>query len=177
MKKITFAALVLISFFSNAQAYRDNDMLGHEIKFNIGIFLANTTIEGSYEYFLNEDTSIGGLVYFDDSPADFNGNFGIGSNFRAYFGRRPNSGFYAEVFGLYHSGEIEETFSLIGSSETKVFDYSSFALGLGAGNKWTTRSQRFTFEFNIGFGRNINTIEYQDSFIIRGGLSVGYRFL
>lgn len=142
----------------------------HEVKFNIGLFLATTTVDLSYEYYLSEDTSLGGTVYFDDDSTDYNGNFGIGTNFRAYFGYRPRSGFFAEAFGLYYSGEEEL------ESPGVTADYNSIALGLGLGTKWVTRSQKFTLELFGGFGRNINPEEFQDSFIYRGGLSVGFRF-
>lgn len=144
----------------------------HEIKFNIGLFLATTTVEMSYEYYLGEDTSIGGTLYFDNESDDYNGNFGLGANFRAYFGYRPRSGFFAEAFGLYYTGE--ET---LGSGNlSPSADYNSVALGLGLGNKWVTRSQRFSLEIFGGFGRNINPEEFQDSFMYRGGLSIGFRF-
>ena len=64
----------------------------NEIKLNIGLFLATTTVEGSYEYYFSEDASIGATIYFDDDATDFNGNFGIGPNFRAYFGYQPEAG-------------------------------------------------------------------------------------
>ncbi|WP_255535126.1 hypothetical protein [Cellulophaga sp. E16_2] len=57
------------------------------------MFLASTTVEGSYEYFLNEDTSVGGTLYFDNTPLNYNGNFGIGPNFRAYLGYAPRVAF------------------------------------------------------------------------------------
>ena len=95
----------------------------HEIKFNIGLFLATTSVEMSYEYFLGKDTSIGGTVNFDSDSTDFNGDFGF-----------------------------------------------------GAGNKWVTRSQRFSLEIFGGFGRNINPEKFQDSFMYRGGLAIGFRF-
>lgn len=144
----------------------------HEVKFNIGLFLATTTVDMSYEYYLSEDTSIGGTVYFDNESTDFNGDFGLGANFRAYFGYRPRSGFFAEAFGLYYTGEEE----LESGGVRPTADYSSVALGLGLGNKWVTRSQRFSLEIFGGFGRNINPEDFQDSFIYRGGLSVGFRF-
>jgi hypothetical protein len=144
----------------------------HEIKFNIGLFLATTTVEMSYEYFLGEDTSIGGTLYFDNESDDYNGNFGLGANFRAYFGYRPRSGFFAEAFGLYYTGEE----ALQSGSLSPRADYNSMALGLGLGNKWVTRSQRFSLEIFGGFGRNINPEEFQDSFMYRGGLSIGFRF-
>ena len=172
MKKILTLFIFLNAYLMNAQAYPrfSND---HEIKFNIGLFLANTTIEGSYEYFLGEDTSIGGTLYFDSDATDYNGNFGFGPNLRAYFGFAPRSGFFAEAFGLYYTGEDEVPNNTLGMPNN---EYSSTALGLGIGTKWVTRSQRFSIEINAGLGRNINPEDFQDSFMYRGGLSIGFRF-
>ena len=162
-------SLFSVSVFAQAYPVLTED---HEIKFNIGLFLATTSVEMSYEYFLSEDTSIGGTVYFNSDSTDFNGDFGLGANFRAYFGYRPRSGFFAEAFGLYYTGEEE----LESGGIRPTADYSSVALGLGLGNKWVTRSQRFSLEIFGGFGRNINPEEFQDSFIYRGGLAIGFRF-
>ena len=145
----------------------------HEIKFNIGHFLATSTVEGSYEYYLNEDTSIGGTLYFNGDATDYNGNFGIGPNIRAYFGYAPRSGFFAEAFGLYYTGEDEVNTSMLGARNN---DYGTTALGLGLGTKWATRSERFTLEINGGIGRNINPTDFQNSFMFRAGLSIGFRF-
>lgn len=171
MKKITLL-LGLCGTLAYAQAYPRFDT-GHEIKFNIGLFLATTTVEGSYEYYLSEDTSIGATVYFDDDARDYNGNFGIGPNFRAYFGYEPRSGFFAEAFGLYYTGE-EDPDPEVASLRNQ--DYNTLALGLGLGNKWVTRSQKFALELFGGFGRNINPEEFQDNFMYRAGLSIGFRF-
>lgn len=163
---------LLYGSLAHAQAYpRFNN--SHEIKFNIGLFLATTAVEGSYEYFLGEDTSIGGTVYFDDDAEDYNGNFGIGPNFRAYFGYGPRSGFFAEAFGLYYTGE-EAPDPNVASLRNR--DYNTLALGLGLGNKWVTRSEKFSLELFGGLGRNINPEEFQDKFMYRGGLSIGFRF-
>lgn len=172
MRKLAILFLFLCSYFVNAQAYPrfGND---HEIKFNIGLFLANTTVEGSYEYFLNEDTSIGGTLYFDGNATDYNGNFGIGPNLRAYFGFAPRSGFFAEAFGLYYTGEDKVSENTFGVANA---DYGTTALGLGIGNKWVTKSQRFSLEISAALGRNVNPADYQDSFMYRGGLSIGFRF-
>lgn len=172
MKNTVFVLLILSSYLLKAQAYptfSDNQ----ELKFNIGLFLATTTIDASYEYYLSEDTSFGGTVYFDNDATDYNGNFGIGPNFRAYFGYAPRSGFFAEAFGLYYTGEEDTPSDNLG---TRNNDYSTFALGLGVGNKWVTRSQKFTMEFSGGFGRNVNPRDFQDTFVYRIGLSVGFRF-
>jgi len=156
----------------NAQAYPGfND--NQELKFNIGLFLATTAADFSYEYYLSEDTSIGGTVYFDNDALDHNGNFGIGPNFRAYFGYGPRSGFFAEAFGLYYTGEEDVQNNTLGARNN---DYNTLALGLGIGNKWAIRSQKFTMEINGGFGRNINPEDFQETFVYRVGLSVGFRF-
>ncbi len=165
---------VFISFSANlfSQAY-PNISNQHEIKFNIGQFLANSTVEGAYEYYLNEDTSLGGTLYFNGDATDYNGNFGIGPNFRAYFGYAPKSGFFAEVFGLYYTGEEDEESQSLGN---RNYDYATTAIGLGAGSKWTTRSQRFIIEIHGGMGRNINPEDFQNDFMFRAGLSLGFRF-
>ncbi len=169
MKKIILAVIILSVLGLNAQAYpRFDDQ--HEIKFNIGLFLATSTVEGSYEYFLGEDTSIGGTLYFDNNALDYNGNFGIGPNFRAYFGYGPRRGFFAEAFGLYYTGEIELADTIPNN------EYNTMALGLGLGNKWVTRSQKFSLEIHGGLGRHINPNDFQDSFMYRAGLSLGFRF-
>ena len=171
--KNMFLILALVSTsIASAQAYpRFNN--ANEIKFNIGLFLANSTVEGSYEHFLNEDTSIGGTIYFDDNATDYNGNFGIGPNLRAYFGYMPRSGFFAEAFGLYYTGEDEIAETELGVRNN---DYSTTALGLGFGNKWVTQSEKFSLEINAGIGRNINPEDFQDDFMFRAGLSIGIRF-
>ena len=172
MKNAVLVFLIFNGYFLSAQAYpafSDNQ----ELKFNIGLFLATTTVDVSYEYYLSEDTSFGGTVYFDNDGKDYNGNFGIGPNFRAYFGYAPRSGFFAEAFGLYYTGE-EDTPS--NNLVQRNNNYSTLALGLGIGNKWVTRSQKFTLEFSGGFGRNVNPQEFQDTFVYRAGLSIGFRF-
>ena len=172
MRKAIIILMIFTGTSLSAQAY---PAFGgnQELKFNIGLFLATTTVEGSYEYYLSEDTSLGGTIYFDNDATDYNGNFGIGPNFRAYFGYAPRSGFFAEAFGLYYTGEENASSNNLGQRNN---DYSTLALGLGIGNKWVTRSQKFSLEFSGGFGRNVNPEDFQDSFVYRAGLSIGFRF-
>lgn len=172
MKKLLLPFFVLIFGFAQGQAY-PNLELESEVKFNIGLFLATKTVEASYEYYLSDDVSLGGTIYLDDDPTDYNGNFGIGPNLRAYFGYQPRSGFFAEAFGLYFTGEDEIETTELGNRNN---DYSTLAMGLGMGNKWTTRSQRFSLEVFGGFGRNLNPEEFQSDFMYRAGLAIGIRF-
>lgn len=172
MKKLVLFCLFLTGYLGYTQAY-PRFAADSELKFNIGLFLATTTVDFSYEYYLGEDTSIGGTLYFNSDATDYNGNFGIGPNFRAYFGYEPRSGFFAEAFGLYYTGEDDSQASLPIARNT---NYSTVAIGLGLGNKWVTRSQRFALEIFGGFGRNINPEDFQDTFMYRAGLSIGFRF-
>ncbi|MGB5498830.1 MAG: hypothetical protein WBM77_07870 [Maribacter sp.] len=172
MKNLCAIIVLLSVSLANAQAYpRFNN--NNELKFNIGLFLANSTVEGSYEYFFNEDTSIGGTFYFDDDAMDYNGNFGIGPNLRAYFGYVPRSGFFAEAFGLYYTGEDKFPDNNLG---VRNYDYSTTALGLGVGKKWVTQSDNFSIEVSAGLGRNVNPEVFQDTFMFRAGFSLGFRF-
>jgi hypothetical protein len=171
MKKILIILLLLSATGLMAQAYPDR-MVRNEVKFNMGLFLATTTLEGSYERFITDDMSIGATIYFDNDASDYNGDFGIGPNFRAYFGYGYAEGFFAEAFGLYYTGKDQEV-PLVNPGDQ---EYNTFALGLGLGGKWATRSQKFSFEINGGFGRNINPEIFQDSFMYRFGASIGFRF-
>ena len=173
MKYILFLLFSLgFTLSSIGQAY-PRFQNNHEVKFNIGQFLAASTVEGSYEYFFTEDTSIGGTLYVNGDATDYNGNFGIGPNLRAYFGYIPRSGLFAEVFGLYYTGESNENNTALGARNN---DYGTTSLGLGIGTKWVTRSDRFTLEIHGGIGRNINPEDFQNAFMFRGGLSIGFRF-
>ena len=171
MKKLLLLGIFLSGHFIMAQAY-PRFYNNNELKFNIGLFLATTTVEGSYEYYFSEDTSIGATVYFDNDATDYNGDFGIGPNLRAYFGYQPRSGFFAEAFGLYYTGEDDE----FGEDDPRNPEYSTVAIGLGLGNKWSTRDEKFTLEAFGGFGRNINPEDFQDTFMYRAGVSIGFRF-
>lgn len=172
---MTKTLLVLALFYGllmSAQAY-PRYSTEHEIKLNMGKFLVNTTIEGSYEYYFTEDTSIGGTMYFNNDASRRNGNFGLGPNLRAYFGFAPKSGFFVEAFGLYYTGEDEIQDNNLGVRNN---DYSTMALGLGLGKKWATFNQKFTMEINGGLGRNMNPADFQDAFMYRAGFSLGFRF-
>lgn len=171
-KFILFLLVLFTTTSSLAQAY-GNDENSHEVKLNIGQFLVSTTVEFGYEYYINEDTSIGGTLYFDGKATDYNGNFGIGPNLRAYFGYGPKSGLFAEIFGLYYTGEDDDDSENLGN---RNYDYSTVALGLGGGYKWATRSQKFTIELNGGLGRNINPEDFQNDFMFKAGLALGFRF-
>ena len=172
MKKTLFIILVLGGYIMNAQAYPERFYNNHELRFNMGRFLATTALEGSYEYYFTPDTSIGGTLFFNGDAFSRNGNFGIGPNLRAYFGYKPKSGMFAEAFGLYYTGQND----LDNNLGIRDFDYSTTAIGLGLGKKWSTFGEKLTFEMSAGVGRNINPQVFQKTFMFRSGVSIGFRF-
>ncbi len=169
-KLLALCILCTIVLKSNAQDYYKNN----ELKFNIGWFLADATAEFSFEHFLNDEASLGATIYYDAQSTDRLGKFGIGPNIRAYFSPVPRAGFFIEGFALYYTGDEE----IIAEESNFNFtnNFSTFALGAGVGHKWTTFSEQFTVELNAGIGRNINPEEFQDDFILRAALAVGFRF-
>lgn len=171
MKKSIIIIMIFIGFSAGAQEYGPF-YNNHEIRFNMGRFLATTAVEGSYEFYFTPDTSIGGTVFFNGDGLGRTGNFGIGPNLRAYFGYNPKSGLFAEAFGLYYTGEFDTDNNL----GVRNYDYGTAALGLGLGRKWSTFGQKLTMEIYAGLGRNINPHEFQDPFMYRAGLSFGFRF-
>ncbi len=172
MKHFIATTILLISAqFCLSQAY-PNYINNNEFKFNIGNFLATSSIGFGYEHYLNEDTSIGGTLYFNSDETKYNGSFGIGPNLRAYFGFQPRGGIFAEAFGIYYTGEETNDTNL----DSRNLKYNTTALGLGGGYKWTTPSQRFILELSGGVGRNINPENFQNTFMFRGALSIGFRF-
>ncbi|MGB5553795.1 MAG: hypothetical protein WBM83_03985 [Flavobacteriaceae bacterium] len=172
MKNAVFIILILSGGVMNAQAYRERSYNDHEIRFNMGRFLATTAVEGSYEYYFTPDTSIGGTVYFNGDAFGRSGNFGIGPNLRAYFGFRPKSGIFVEAFGLFYNGRND----IANPISINEYNYSTTAIGLGLGRKWSTFGEKLTFELSAGLGRNINPQEFQSTFMFRSGISLGFRF-
>lgn len=171
MKKLLLIMFFLTASLLQAQEYRPF-YNNNELRFNMGRFLATTAVEGSYEYYFTPDTSIGGTIFFNGDGLGKTGNFGIGPNLRAYFGYRPKSGLFAEAFGLYYTGE----FDLDNNLGVRNNDYGTTAIGLGLGRKWSTFGEKLTMEVNAGLGRNINPQEFQNPFMYRAGLSLGFRF-
>ncbi|SHI39271.1 hypothetical protein [Pseudozobellia thermophila] len=171
MRAIFYLSIFIVSMKGYGQGYapvRNH----HEIRFNMGRFLATSAIEGSYEFYFTPDTSIGGSLYLNGDPHGQLGNFGIGPNLRAYFGYRPKSGIFAEAFGLYYTGDQDP----IDQPVLRTPNYHTTALGLGLGSKWSTYGDKLTLEVSVGLGRNIDPEDFQNSFMYRGSLAMGFRF-
>ena len=173
MRKIVGIFLILNCVFVSAQQQAVYSY-GNELKVNMGWLLADGTIEVSYEHFINQESSIGFTVYRDSQSKDATGNFGIGPNLRVYFGHGYGNGFFAEAFGLYYTGDIPENANSGTNFQTED-SFATTAVGFSLGHKWLTPSNNFIFEILGGVGRNLNPEAWQNEFIGRAALSVGFR--
>lgn len=190
MKKIIILLSILSiqTLFSQEKAAKEvQDFKKNEIKINalygiLGVF------EGTYERSINEESAFGVSVAFilDSNDSDINTAFAISPYYRLYFGKKPVSGFFVEGFSLYQKVNVDNSTYFYdpntgsGFFTTKEENINAFALGIGLGGKWYTKSN-ILFELNAGIGRNLSissNIPNSDYNRITGkiGITVGYRF-
>jgi len=184
MKKSILCAFVFLfsmSLFAqdNDATDQDSDLPKHEVKLN-ALSLIIGAFEGSYEYLINEESALGingFIVYDNDLDTDL--NYYISPYYRLYFGEKYAAGFFLEGFGMLNNVEGNRiTFfnnqgDVLRVEEDNVTD---FALGIGLGGKWVTKSG-FVGELSLGVGRNLfNSSDSGIDFVGKLGITVGYRF-
>jgi len=165
MKKILL--LFTICFISSIYAQQ-------EFKLNITDALALKTLTVSYEYYFNEETSIGisGLFNFEDESSDFryNENTVITPYFRHYFSTESLWNFFGELFVAYNTRDDEFT----SMGELINSKYSDAALGLAVGYKYISTGG-FTVDLHGGLGRNLFSDDSR-TIIPRVGVNIGWQF-
>ncbi|WOD44831.1 DUF3575 domain-containing protein [Hwangdonia lutea] len=180
MKKLLLFPLVALFFYSTSfsqnetQNETDNSASTqnfNEIKLN-GLFLIIGALDVTYERTLNEESGVGIsiLLPIDNNVSD-DIKYMISPYYRFYFGEKYAGGFFLEGFGMLNSTNREINFS------NDTYDFrTDFALGIGLGGKWITKSG-FIGELSFGVGRNLFNNKNTDYEIIgKGGISIGYRF-
>ncbi len=186
MKKLCFATLIALLLCNSSFSQENNENSNqnnaqtnfNEIKLN-GLFLVLGAFEVTYERTINEESGAGVTVFLpiDDDVSD-DINYYISPYYRFYFGKKYAAGFYVEGFGmlnstnesLFFTDTINDDFT---GTRKKITD---FALGIGIGGKWVTKSG-FVGEIGFGVGRNLfnsNDLDYE--IIGKGGITLGYRF-
>lgn len=196
MKKITLLVLLVATTISFAQEkeslYPQDVNKKYEVKLNAFSLIVFSSLDVSYEYLLNKDSSFGvGVFYnFNDVNNDlyYPKRFSLTPYYRWYFTEtRFARGFFVEGFGMLNTYEDKDYNSYydnngnyINSNET--FKETDFALGISVGGKFTIKSG-FTVEVYGGVGRNLfnnddnnNNYDLENDLITRGGISLGYRF-
>lgn len=163
-----FIALNLRAQEKEEQKYRNN-----ELKINIGSLLFEFP-ELSYEYILNEESSVGiSLAFPLDKEISY--RFIVYPNYRIYFGKKRVAGFFMEANSAIFSQQIDRgdyfSFGNIKKDGSKM----GFGLGVAIGGKFLTKNG-FIGEIYIGGGRNFMNTDEIDNGYPRVGISIGKRF-
>jgi hypothetical protein len=189
MKKIvlfTFLLATTISFAQEKEATYPQDVnKKYEVKLNAFSLIVFSSLDVSYEYLLNKDSSFGvGVFYnFNDVNDDlyYPKKFSVTPYYRWYFSEtRFARGFFVEGFGMLNT--YEDNYYNGNYNSDQTVKETDFALGISVGGKFIIKSG-FTAEIYGGVGRNLfnndnnnNNVNFSNDLITRGGISLGYRF-
>jgi hypothetical protein len=193
MNKALLVLLLFTSFVTFAQETEQEEKVPHsEIKLNAFNLIVFKSLDFSYEYLIDSESSIGisALINLQDKDdRDFlnspyyNEKFAITPYYRRYFSSRYAWGFFLEAFGSYNvQDDNNEDYVYI--AEIDTYDYvlsdetsSNVAFGIAVGGKFVT-NKGFLFEIFGGVGRNIITSnnDVASEFVPRLGASLGWRF-
>jgi hypothetical protein len=189
MKKIVLFILLFTITISFAQekeeTYPQDINKKYEVKLNAFSLIVFSSLDVSYEYLLNKDSSFGvGVFYnFNDVNADlyYPKKFSITPYYRWYFSEtRFARGFFVEGFGMLNTYEDQDYYYDY-YDNSRTIKETDFALGISVGGKFIIKSG-FTAEIYGGVGRNLfnndnnNNVNFSNDLITRGGISLGYRF-
>ena len=187
MKKIiVFLFLSVLSFSSFAQEenveekeveYPQDEEKIHEIKINAFVLLTFSQIEASYEYLLNDESSVGVsvLIGFGNNNLPQDRLFSLAPYYRRYFSNRFARGFFIEGFGMLHNHRIDnDYYDFNGNNFESIEDVTGFSLGISVGGKFVSK-KGFTTEISLGIGRSMGRNDSIEA-VARGGVSLGYRF-
>mgnify|MGYP001582062476 FL=1 len=166
MKKILFLVVLAMSVASSAQNNK-------EIKIDIFDVLALKSLDISYEYIMNEESSVGISVLsnFEKKAASFrySQKLVVTPYYRQHLFQRDNVNFFGELFGAVNTGDLDP--EELGDPDS----YTDFALGLGFGGKYLSENG-FVVDFHAGIGRNLFNTDLSKEVVPRIGISVGKRF-
>jgi len=185
MKNILFILVLLVSFSSYAQIeINEPDEKRNEVYLNAFNLITFKWFDVSYEYLLNEESSIGvsALISLDEESYGYDSyrKYSITPYYRHFFSRKYAQGFFMEAFTMINGGTSEyyydnyyyEGDEYIWSYEDK--EYTDMAFGISVGGKFVSK-RGFVGEVHAGVGRNLFN-DISPEVIGRGGISFGYRF-
>ncbi|WMI69278.1 DUF3575 domain-containing protein [Mangrovimonas sp. YM274] len=193
-KVLTFCAFALFSSAVVAQeTLHDNEDVPKrmELKANAFNLIIFKTVDISFEYLIDSESSIGvsALFNLNDPEEDhydepyYNERFALTPYYRRYFSSKYAWGFFLEAFGMYNlqeDGYWEYSYDSVNDIQNKRYieDTSgNIAFGMSVGAKFVS-SKGFLFEFYGGVGRNIFTSndDAASELVPRLGATFGYRF-
>lgn len=185
MKKIILAVSIFGIFMSsnaqeNTQAVNieNNTIRNNELKVN-ALFLVVGSVNFTYERLLSQESGLGLEVFlpFDEEIKD-DIKYYISPYYRFYFGNKYASGFFLEGFGMLSEVRVNEIIYFNNNANITDIEYvdeTNFALGIGLGGKWITNGG-FIGELSLGIGRNLLSSDYDNEFVGKIGVTLGYRF-
>ncbi len=171
MKKLFFTLVFLASIFGNAQEKTEENLLKNELHFNALLPIAFKSFEVSYERNLNESSSLGVSALIANEDYYFT-KYALTPYYRKYFSNGYAKGFFIEGFAMLNGGENQYAYDYEDSDIDE--HYTDVALGIGLGGKFITKDH-FVATINLGVGRNMGN-ELHEEFVLKGGISLGYRF-
>ncbi|RED46655.1 hypothetical protein DFQ10_101426 [Winogradskyella eximia] len=191
MKKALLALLLFTSFASFAQEASQDEKVKHsEIKINAFNLIVFKSVDFSYEYLIDSESSVGASILFnlqnnedrdfEDGPV-YNEKFAFTPYYRRYFSSKYAWGFFLEAFGMYNVQEDSNEYYNYDSNEYYYRDSgetsNNIAFGMAVGGKFVSK-KGFLFELYGGVGRNISTSnnDIGTEFVPRLGTSLGWRF-
>ena len=175
LSKLTFITFLLFNQSLMSQNQVDELKIDrHELKIN-ALYLVLGIAEISYEYILNEESSVGlsALVSIEKDIGIENAGTAY---YRFFFGEKYAAGFFAEAFGMISTEDVTE---YIGGGGFFQGDYrtvreTNFGLGIAVGGKFLTK-KGLSLEVYGGVGRNF-TSSSDIEFVPRFGINIGRRF-
>ena len=157
MKKIVLIILIFASSFVKAQQEVSVDLLDA---------LVLKTLELKYEYYINQQSSVGIYALFNFNDEDSDINYNEDTLFTPYFRH-----YFSEINSISYFGEV---FLGISSGERRGIDYTDGAIGVSGGAKYVSDGG-LVLEGNIGIGRNLFNSNSPE-IVPRFGVNIGYRF-
>ncbi len=190
MKKSIVLSCLFVLFFTALFAQEDEEpaVKHHEIKTNAFNLIVFKTVDFSYEYLIDSESSAGVSLLFNlqdfdnDSSEDgpiYSETFAFTPYYRRFFSSKYAMGFFLEAFGMYNvQNSLDSYYSDI-SNELVYSDEKSnnVAFGISIGGKFVSK-KGFVFEFFGGAGRNVFTSNKgaATDIVPRVGATLGYRF-
>lgn len=190
MKKALLGLFLMTAFMSFSQ---EEEQVKHsELKVNAFNLIVFKSIDFSYEYLIDSESSVGASVLFNlqnqEDIDEGNGpyyyeKFALTPYYRRYFSNRYAWGFFLEAFAMYNVQEDFDGFFFYDDvNDVYVDEFSedtsnNLALGITAGGKFVS-GKGFVFEFYGGVGRNLSQSNNNvgTEIVPRLGASLGFRF-
>jgi len=195
MKNVILVIALFVSMVGFSQETEEKIERSHELKVNAFNLIVFKSVDFSYEYLIDSESSFGASLFFnlqdsnddsyDDSYDDgpyYDEKFAFTPYYRRYFSSKYAWGFFIEAFGMYnvqkdyYSGYYDyntNQYIDVNSSESS----NNMAFGIAVGAKFVSKNG-FLFEFFGGAGRNIysSNEDFATEIVPRLGATLGYRF-